>query len=110
MMRKQIPTNKIYFFRSCLISTEYPGVESSTKWAFNKLNVDWIQNPNQSCCTGLGYYFDVFDQISTTAIAARNFYLAKEKTRYENFAILCSTCYAINKKACKLLHEKKSSL
>ncbi len=107
-MTKNIPTRKIFFFRSCLISGEYPGVESSTKWAFNKLGIDWIQDPNQSCCSGMGYYYDLFDQLSTTTIAARNFYLAKEKTKYENFAVLCSTCYAINKKCCHLLKEKKT--
>ncbi|MHA1380301.1 MAG: CoB--CoM heterodisulfide reductase iron-sulfur subunit B family protein [Candidatus Helarchaeota archaeon] len=106
-MTKHIPTRKIFFFRSCLINVEYPGVESSTKWAFNKLGIDWIQDPSQSCCTGLGYYYDLFDQLSTTTIAARNFWLAKEKTKYENFAVLCSTCYAINKKSCLLLKEKK---
>ncbi|MFX1293900.1 MAG: ferredoxin:CoB-CoM heterodisulfide reductase subunit HdrB [Promethearchaeota archaeon] len=109
-MTKHIPTRKIYFFRSCLINAEYPGVESSTKWAFSKLGVDWIQDPNQSCCTGLGYYYDLFDQLSTTTLAARNFYLAKEKTKYKNFAVLCSTCYAINKKSCALLKEKKELL
>ncbi len=106
-MTKNIPTRKIFFFRSCLMNVEYPGVESSTKWAFNKLGIDWIQDPNQSCCTGLGYYYDLFDQLSTTTIAARNFWLAKEKTKYENFAVLCSTCYAINKKSCSLLKEKQ---
>ncbi len=109
-MTKNIPTRGIYFFRSCLINAEYPGVESATKWAFTKLGVDWIQDPYQSCCTGLGYYYDLFDQFSTTTLAARNFYLAKEKTKYENFAVLCSTCYAINKKSCALLHEKPELL
>lgn len=109
-MTKNIPTRKIFFFRSCLINVEYPGVESSTKWAFSKLGIDWIQDPNQSCCTGLGYYYDLFDQLSTTTLAARNFYLAKEKTKYDNFAVLCSTCYAINKKCCHLLKEKSELL
>lgn len=100
---EKIPDSKILLFKTCLVSTEYPGVESSTMYAFDRLGVDYFVSDEQSCCTGLGHYFDLFDQMTTTAIAARNFSVAK-KSGYVNIATMCATCYAINKKACSLLN------
>ena len=86
-----------------MVNVEYPGVESSTKYIFDKLGIDYSINPDQSCCTGLGHYYDLFDQISTSALAARNIALAKN-SGYENIVTLCSTCYAILKKSIKILN------
>ncbi|KZX11129.1 ferredoxin:CoB-CoM heterodisulfide reductase subunit HdrB [Methanobrevibacter curvatus] len=101
---KKIPDNGILLFKSCLISTEYPGVESSTKFVFDKLGIEYIIDHDQSCCTGLGHYSDVFDQYSTTLIAARNFDIAL-KDKHPNIATMCATCYAINKKASNILNN-----
>lgn len=101
-----IPDKRILLFKSCLVSTEYPGIESSTKFLFDELGVDYHISDRQSCCTGLGYYFDLFDQMPTTAIAARNFAVARN-AGYPNIATLCATCYAINKRSCKLLNSNE---
>ena len=34
---KQVPDENILLFKSCLVSVEYPGIESSTKFVFDKL-------------------------------------------------------------------------
>jgi heterodisulfide reductase subunit B len=102
---KIIPDKEILLFKSCLVNIEYPGVESSTKYLFDKLGIEYIISDRQSCCTGLGHYSDLFDQFSTTALAARNFGIAKEE-KHKNIATLCSTCYAILKKSCNILNEK----
>ncbi|MDR1820525.1 MAG: CoB--CoM heterodisulfide reductase iron-sulfur subunit B family protein [Methanobrevibacter sp.] len=101
---KSIPDKNILLFKSCLVSTEYPGIESSTKHIFDKIAVEYLIDHDQSCCTGLGYYSDVFDQVSTTLIAARNFHIAK-KNDAKNLVVMCATCYAINKKSLKLLNS-----
>jgi heterodisulfide reductase subunit B len=103
---KNLPDNKILLFKSCLVSTEYPGIESSTKYIFDKIGIEYIIDHNQSCCTGLGHYSDVFDQFSTTLIGARNFHIAN-KNNHKNIAVMCATCYAINKKVAKLLNRNK---
>ena len=36
---KQVPDKDILLFRSCLVSVEYPGVESSTKFVFDNLGI-----------------------------------------------------------------------
>jgi heterodisulfide reductase subunit B len=102
---KKIPDKEILLFKSCLVNIEYPGVESSTKYLFDKLGIEYIISDRQSCCTGLGHYADLFDQFSTTALAARNFGIAKEE-KHKNIATLCSTCYAILKKSCNILNER----
>ncbi|MBX7077090.1 MAG: CoB--CoM heterodisulfide reductase iron-sulfur subunit B family protein [Methanobacteriaceae archaeon] len=101
---KDIPNEKFLLFKSCMVNVEYPGIESSTKYIFDKLGLDYIISPEQTCCTGLGHYSDVFDELSTTAIAARNFNLAKSLD-HPNLVMLCSTCYAINKKSANILNN-----
>lgn len=103
---KKIPDKEILLFKSCLVNVEYPGVESSTRYLFDKLGIEYIVSDRQSCCTGLGHYADLFDQFSTTALAARNFTVAREEG-HKNIATLCATCYAILKKSCNILNKNE---
>lgn len=100
---KQIPDKNILLFKSCLVSIEYPGVESSTTYVFDKIGVDYFVSREQTCCTGLGHYSDVFDQFTTTVNGARHFALSYKLNR-PNFAMMCATCYAINKRVADLLN------
>lgn len=60
---KQVPDENILLFKSCLVSVEYPGIESSTKFVFDKIGIDYDISDKQTCCTGLGHYSDVFDRV-----------------------------------------------
>ena len=102
---KQVPDKNILLFKSCLVSVEYPGIESSTKFVFDKIGIDYEISDKQTCCTGLGHYSDVFDQFTTTAIGARNFKVAGNLDR-PNLVMMCATCYAINKKVANILNKK----
>lgn len=102
---KNIPIKDITLFRSCLVSAEYPGIEASTKYIFDKLGIEYVIDRNQSCCTGLGHYYDIFDELSTTALAARNFSHAIEN-KHKHYVPMCATCYAILKNAAKTLNQK----
>ncbi|HEY4976530.1 MAG TPA: heterodisulfide reductase-related iron-sulfur binding cluster, partial [Gaiellaceae bacterium] len=95
-------TGGVQIFRSCLISTEYPGVESATKWLFDRFDVEYIVNPDQTCCTGLGYYTDMMPFPTTMTVSARNSCVAVEAD-HPIQSYLCSTCYAINKKSRNVL-------
>ncbi len=95
-------TGGVQLFRSCLISTEYPGVEAATKWLFERLDVEYVVNPDQTCCTGLGYYTDLMPFPTTLAISARNSCVAVE-AGHPVQSYLCSTCYAVNKKSRNVL-------
>ena len=105
---KTIPDKEILLFKSCLVSVEYPGVESSTTFLFDKLSIEYHRDEKQSCCTGLGHYYDLFDQTSTTALAARNFQVAKD-SQHTNIAVMCATCYAILKKSAEILNQNDSA-
>jgi hypothetical protein len=92
----------VTIFRSCLVSAEYPGVESSTKWLFERFGIEYTVNPDQTCCTGLGYYSDLMPIQTTVGIAARNACVVVDD-EHPVMSYLCSTCYAINKKARNIL-------
>ncbi len=106
---KEIPTEGIYIFKSCQVSAEYPGVESSTLYAFDKLGVKYFNDPMQCCCTGMGYYSDLFPFRTVTSLAARNLCLAA-RSQHPNIAVFCSTCYAVNKKCTEVLKENREVL
>ena len=105
---KFIPDKDILLFKSCLVNVEYPGIESSTSYIFDRIDVEYYVDERQSCCTGLGHYYDLFDQLSTTALAARNFQIAAE-TGHKNIAVMCATCYAILKKSAKILNQNEEA-
>jgi heterodisulfide reductase subunit B1 len=105
---KFIPDTNILLFKSCLVNVEYPGVESSTCYIFDRIDVEYHVDERQSCCTGLGHYYDLFDQLSTTVLAARNFNVASD-SGHPNIAAMCATCYAILKKSAKILNQNEKA-
>lgn len=100
---EDVPDRQLLLFKSCMVGQEYPGVETATRYVFDRLGIDYIINDEQSCCTGIGHYTDVYEGLTSIAIAARNFAVAR-KCGYANITCLCSTCYAINKEACEVLN------
>ena len=92
----------VLLFRSCLISTEYPGAEAATKWLFERFGIEYTVHPDQTCCTGLGYYSELVPVATSVALAARNACVAVE-SGHPVMSYLCSTCYAINKKTRNIL-------
>jgi heterodisulfide reductase subunit B len=97
----------VLLFRSCLVSSEYPGVEAATKWLFERLGVAYMIHPDQTCCTGMGYYTELMPVATTVTLAARNACVAVE-SGFPVMAYQCSTCYAINKKARNILEIPES--
>jgi len=35
----------VMLFRSCLVSTEYPGAEAATKWLFERFGIEYTVHP-----------------------------------------------------------------
>jgi heterodisulfide reductase subunit B1 len=95
-------TSGVLLFRSCLVSAEYPGAEAATKWLFERFGIEYTVHPDQTCCTGLGYYTDLMPAATTVAVAARNAAVAVA-AGHPVISYLCSTCYAINKKSRNIL-------
>ncbi|MHA1378657.1 MAG: CoB--CoM heterodisulfide reductase iron-sulfur subunit B family protein [Candidatus Helarchaeota archaeon] len=103
-MKKAIPEKGIYLFKSCMIGMEYPGAEESVRFIFNKLGIDYFDDPKQSCCSGMGINLDVVSPLITTVLSARNFTLAHQ-SNHPYLTTLCSTCYGVNKEACEWIHN-----
>ena len=43
---------KVFLFRSCTGSMEYPGTESAIKEVLKKLGIEVVMDPDQTCCSG----------------------------------------------------------
>jgi heterodisulfide reductase subunit B len=97
----------VMLFRSCLVSGEYPGVEAATKWLFERLDIEYTVNPEQTCCTGLGYYSDLIPIQTAVGLAARNACVGVDDG-HPTICYMCSTCYAINKKARNILEVEEN--
>ncbi|MBA7513863.1 Lactate utilization protein A [subsurface metagenome] len=93
-VKKRIPENKIYLFHSCQADAHYPGITTSIKYIFDKLNIDYIDDSRHSTCTGFAYYSDKIPFSTMLAVNARNFALAEE-AGYPNIAPVCQTSYGV---------------
>ena len=60
---KQVPDENILLFKSCLVSVEYPGIESSTKFVFDKIGIDYDISDKQ--------ILDVMEQIGAIPLLER---------------------------------------
>ena len=50
-MFPEVP-EKIFLFRSCTGSMEYPGTENAIKEVMKSLGIEIVMDPDQTCCSG----------------------------------------------------------
>ncbi len=103
-MEKLIPDKGYYLFKSCMLGLEYPGAEESVRFIYKKLNLDFFDDPRQSCCSGMGINLDLVSPLITTVLAARNFTLANQ-SNHPYMTTLCSTCYGVLKESCEWIEK-----
>ena len=101
-VEKRVPEDKIYLFHSCFADAHYPGITESIKYLFDRLDIDYIDDPRHSSCTGFGYYVNEIPLSTMLAINARNFALSEE-TGYLNIAPVCQTSYGVLTEAAGIL-------
>ncbi len=100
---KNVPTDNLYLFKSCVAGCLYPGIERSVRFALDKLGVGYKDDPAQSSCSGTAYHVGVMPLKANVALNARNFSLASDQGG--NIVCTCPTSYA-NLKDCKeILHN-----
>ncbi|MDI6800412.1 MAG: CoB--CoM heterodisulfide reductase iron-sulfur subunit B family protein [Actinomycetota bacterium] len=97
---KDIVKDNYYLFKSCIMSSLFPGVDCSIRFILNKLGCDYTENPDQTCCSGFGYHCDVIPWDTNVTIAARNFALMEAEEKNKNAICVCPTSYG-NIKECK---------
>ncbi|AHF06571.1 CoB--CoM heterodisulfide reductase iron-sulfur subunit B family protein [Desulfitobacterium metallireducens] len=88
----QIPKPKqIFFFKSCVASNKYPGIESCGKEALEILGVEPVESDEQTCCGGFVTFANVAAPTASMPAVARNLALAEEKNL--DTCVLCNGCW-----------------
>jgi heterodisulfide reductase subunit B len=105
--KKEIPKDKFYLFKSCIMDSHYPGATQSIRYVFDKIGIDYLDDDRQSCCTGFAYYADMMPFTTTVTINARNFALAEE-AGYPNIAPVCVTSYGVLMEAKEMLNSLRN--
>ena len=88
---KEIPKDNYYFFKSCIMSSMFPGVDCSIRYLLDKLDRNYTEDPNQTCCSGFGYHCDIIPWDTNVTIAARNFALTEAEEKNKNTICVCPT-------------------
>jgi len=104
-VNKEVPDSEYYIYKGCIMDTFAPGLATSMLWLLDKLDVDYLDDPEQSCCTGFAYHQDLIPPLSMVALNIRNYAKAEEKG-YTDMVSICPTSYATMKDAWHLYYHK----
>lgn len=102
------PANNYYLFKSCTAGSMYPGIELSIRYILDKIDVNYVDDPRQSSCSGFGLHIGVVPMETNLALNARNLSLAAE-TDNNNVICVCPMSYN-NLKHCQKLISKEEKL
>jgi len=100
-------TESFYLFKSCTAGSIYPGIEISTRYLLDALELTFVNDPRQSSCTGSGVHLGVVPMETNMALNARNLSLAAETD--SNIICICPMSYS-NLKHCQKLISKDNKL
>lgn len=106
-MDESAKTPSYYLFKSCTAGSIYPGIEISTRYVLDTLELNFINDPRQSSCTGSGVHLGVVPMETNMALNARNLSLAGETD--SDVICICPMSYT-NLKHCKKLISKDNKL
>jgi heterodisulfide reductase subunit B len=89
---EKVPVSDKYFlFRSCVSSSKYPGIETSTEEVFRKIGVELEESEEQSCCGGFITFTSVAEVTSTMPAVARNLSIPEEQGM--DTLTMCNGCH-----------------
>jgi len=91
----------IFLFRSCTGSMEYPGTESAIKEVMNKLGVNIVMDPDQTCCSGYLLTCSAYKPEVSLAVTARNLAIV-EKKNLDTY-MFCNGCYGYNRELAHIM-------
>lgn len=86
---------KLFLFRSCTGSMEYPGTENAIKEVLNILGVEVIMDPDQTCCSGYILTCSGHTPEPSLAITARNLALVEQRYGLDTY-VFCNGCFGYN--------------
>lgn len=97
----EIP-EKIFLFRSCTGSMEYPGTEMAIKEVLKILGVEVVMDPDQTCCSGYILTCSGYPPEPSLAVTARNLALVEQKYDLDTY-VFCNGCFGYNKELSHIL-------
>ncbi|HCF50366.1 MAG TPA: disulfide reductase [Syntrophomonas sp.] len=86
---------KLFLFRSCTGSMEYPGTESAIKEILKKLNIEVVMDPDQTCCSGYVLTCSGHTPEPSLAVTARNLSIVEQRYGLDMFCF-CNGCFGYN--------------
>lgn len=103
-----VPKDGYYLFKSCVMSSAYPGVEKSIRYVLDAIGASYTDDPRHSSCSGFGYHCGLVPLKTNLALNARNFSLVSD-SRDRNIVCTCPTSYG-NLKDCAetLSHDEEA--
>lgn len=89
---EKVPVDDSYFlFRSCVSSSKYPGIESSTEEVFSRLGIELEDSAEQSCCGGFITFTSLAEVTASLPAVARNLSVIEESGK--NALTMCNGCH-----------------
>lgn len=99
----EIP-EKLFLFRSCTGSMEYPGTEQAVKFVLDKLGVQVVMDADQTCCSGYILTCSGYTPEASLAVTARNLAMIEQKYDLDTYCF-CNGCFGYNRELSHLLNH-----
>jgi len=99
----QVP-ERIFLFRSCTGSMEYPGTEKAVRDVLGQLGVEIVMDADQTCCSGYILTCSGYTPEAPLAVTARNLALVEQRYGLETY-VYCNGCFGYIRELSHLLNH-----
>lgn len=105
---EEIPApNRIFLFRSCTGSLEYPGTEKAIREVLGRLSIEVVMSPDQTCCSGYMLTCNAILPNLSLAATARN--MAVAESMGLDVYVFCNGCFGYNTELTHILKTKPTA-
>ncbi|MDD5169577.1 MAG: CoB--CoM heterodisulfide reductase iron-sulfur subunit B family protein [Syntrophales bacterium] len=95
---------RLFLFRSCTGSMEYPGTEQAVKEILRRLGVEVLMDADQTCCSGYILTCSGYTPEASLAVTARNLAIVEQKYNTDTY-VFCNGCFGYNRELAHLLNH-----
>lgn len=104
----EIP-EKLFLFRSCTGSMEYPGTENAVKEVLNLLGIEVVMDADQTCCSGYILTCSGYPPEPSLAVTARNLAIVEQRYGLDTY-VFCNGCFGYNTELVHILKHNQAYL